>query len=53
MCRAHSSGGSNLGAAVADFLRESKIGEASIEWLDPRFSAVTTAAGHQRTPVRT
>jgi hypothetical protein len=26
-------------SAVADFLRESKIGEASIEWLDPRFSA--------------
>ena len=40
-------------AAVADFLRESKIGEASIEWLDPRFSAVTAAAGQQLTPVRT
>jgi len=38
--------------AVADFLRESKIGEASIEWLDPRFSAVTAAAGQQLTPVR-
>jgi len=40
-------------AAVVDFLRESKIGEASIEWLDPRFSAVTAAAGPQLTPVRT
>jgi hypothetical protein len=39
--------------AVADFLRESKIGEASIEWLDPRFSAVTSALGSQLTPVRT
>ena len=40
-------------AAVADFLRESRIGEASIEWLDPRFAAVTAAAGQQLTPVRT
>jgi len=40
-------------AAVADFLRESKIGEASIEWLDPRFSDVTASAGQQLTPVRT
>jgi len=39
--------------AVADFLRESKIGEASIEWLDPRFAAVTADAGQQLAPART
>jgi len=37
-------------AAVADFLRESKIGEASIEWLDPRFSAATAAAAQPLVP---
>jgi hypothetical protein len=40
-------------AAVADFLRESKIGEASIEWMDPRFSGAIAAAGQPLTPVRT
>lgn len=39
-------------AAVADFLRESRIGEASIEWLDPHFSAATAAAAHQLAPAR-
>jgi hypothetical protein len=39
-------------AAVADFLRESRVGEASIEWLDPRFSAVTTAMAEPRVPAR-
>ena len=39
-------------AAVADFLRESKIGEASIEWLDPRFSAATSAAAQPLVPAR-
>jgi hypothetical protein len=38
--------------AVADFLRESKIGEASIEWLDPRFSAVTSVAASPLVPAR-
>jgi hypothetical protein len=37
---------------VADFLRESKIGEASIEWLDPRFSAATAAAAQPLFPAR-
>ena len=40
------------GAAVADFLRESKIGEASIEWLDPRFSAATAAGAQPLVPAR-
>lgn len=40
-------------AAVVDFLRESRIGEASIEWLDPRFAAATAAAGPLLAPART
>jgi hypothetical protein len=39
-------------AAVVDFLRESRIGEASLEWLDPRFAAATAAAGQLLAPAR-